>query len=81
MNNHCLKCNATDSLIGITSRACGNSYISYPSGEELDGYLPNIRGLCDSDGLMIQICIQCGQLHGLDLVKMREQLLAVKPNN
>lgn len=78
MVNRCSHCNAIDSLVCITSRACDNNYIVFPNGRERDGYLPNISGLCESDGLMVTICIACGQLHGLDLVGLREELNKIR---
>ena len=72
MVNRCLHCNAIDSLVHITSRACDGNYIVYPNGHETSGYLPSVAGLCESDGLMISICIACGQLSGLDRVALRE---------
>jgi hypothetical protein len=74
MAKRCPNCNAIDSLVHITSRACDGSYIIYPNGQEINGYLPNIPGLCNSDGLTIEICIACGQLNGLDRVALRENL-------
>jgi hypothetical protein len=72
MAKRCSKCNAIDSLVVITSRACDGNYIVYPNGRESSGYLPNVSGLCDSDGLSVMICIACGQLDGLDLIALRE---------
>jgi hypothetical protein len=72
MVKRCSKCNAIDSLVGITSRAHDGNYIMYPNGHESSGYLPNVSGLCDSGGLIITICIACGQLNGLDLNALRE---------
>lgn len=74
MVNRCSHCNAIDSLVQIVSRACDNSYIIYPNGREFNGYLPTIPGLCDSDGLTIAICTACGQLQGLDLVALRDEI-------
>ena len=73
MANRCSHCKAVDSLVQIISRACDGNYIIYPNGRESSGYLPNVSGLCDSDGLMIAICIACGQLHGLDRVALWEK--------
>jgi hypothetical protein len=72
MVKHCPNCNAVDSLVQIVSRACDGNYIIYPNGHESSGYLPNVPGLCDSDGLSIEICIACGQLNGLDRVALKE---------
>jgi len=72
MAKHCPNCNAIDSLVQIVSRACDGNYIIYPNGDESCGYLPNVSGLCDSDGLSIEICIACSQLNGLDRVALRE---------
>jgi hypothetical protein len=74
MVKHCPKCNAIDSLVQITSRAYDGNYIIYPNGRESSGYLPNIAGLCNSDGLQIEICIACGQLNGLDRVALQKLL-------
>lgn len=72
MVKRCPKCNAVDSFAQITSKACDGNYIIYPNGHESSGYLPNVAGLCDSDGLTIEICIACGQLNGLDRVALQE---------
>ncbi len=72
MAEHCPNCNAIDSLVQIVSRACDGNYIIYPNGHEFSGYLPNVAGLCNSDGLSIEICIACGQLNGLDRVSLKE---------
>lgn len=72
MVKQCSNCNAIDSLVHITSRACDGNYIVYHNGQESDGYLPTVAGLCDSDGLKIEICIACGQLNGLDRVGLRD---------
>ena len=72
MTTRCLKCSAINSTVGITSRACDGNFLVYPDGREVCGYLPNIGGLCDSDGLSISICIACGHIQGLDLIGLRE---------
>lgn len=78
MVKRCSYCNAVDSIVNITSRAYDGNYIIYPNGQESAGYLPNIAGLCDSDGLTIEICIACGRLNGLDLVALKENLSVVR---
>jgi hypothetical protein len=45
----------------------------HPNGEETRGYLPTVAGLCDSDGLAIEICISCGQINGLDRIALKEK--------
>jgi hypothetical protein len=72
MAKRCPNCNAIDSLVQIISRAHDGNYIIYPNGRESSGYLPNVAGLCDSDGLAITICIACGQLNGLDRTALKE---------
>ncbi|CAF1020998.1 unnamed protein product [Adineta steineri] len=74
MAKQCSNCNTANSLVQIISRACDGNYIIYPNGQESNGYLPNIAGLCDSDGLSIEICIACGQLNGLDRIALKEKL-------
>ena len=68
----CPNCNAADALVQIISRACDGNIVLYPDGRESNGYLPEVAGLCTSDGLAIQICTTCGQLNGLDRAKLRE---------
>lgn len=72
MVKSCPNCKAPDTLIQIVSRAHDGNYIIYPDSRESSGYLPNVAGLCDSDGLSIEICIACGQLNGLDRVALKE---------
>ena len=74
MAKRCPNCNAIDSLVDITSRAHDGNYIVYPNGRESSGYLPNVPGLCDSDGLMITICISCGQIIGLDRAALQKKI-------
>jgi hypothetical protein len=77
MFKRCPNCNAIDSLVQIISRAYDGNYIIYPNGQESNGYLPDVPGLCNSDGLAIEICIACGQLNGLDRVALRENLSGI----
>ena len=71
MVNRCEKCNAVGTQTQIISRACDGNILIRANGEESSGYLPSVPGLCDSDGLCINICVACGQLQGLDLGVLR----------
>ncbi|CAF1130676.1 unnamed protein product [Adineta ricciae] len=73
MAKRCPNCNAIDSLATIFSKACDGNFVTYANGEESSGYLPSVSGLCDSDGLCIEICIACGQLKGLDHVALKKK--------
>lgn len=81
MTKSCSQCKATDSLVNIVSRACDGNYIVFPNGREIQGYLPNINGLCESDGLTVEICMACGQLNGLDRSVLKEQLSQLYRDN
>lgn len=78
MVKSCLNCKASDTLVQIVSRAHDGNTIFYPDGRESSGYLPNIAGLCDSDGLNIEICFACGQLNGLDRVALKEAFKSIE---
>ena len=69
----CSKCQAVNSLALIVSRAKDGNYYTCANGDEGEGYLPSVKGLSDSDGLVIRICIACGQIQELDLVGLREK--------
>jgi len=58
----------------LTSRTHDNNYATLPCGKEIEGYCPNLSGICDSDGAMISVCISCGRLQGFDPVIVRQQL-------
>lgn len=73
MVNKCPSCNAIDSLVHIVSKACDGNMVIHPNGRTTCGYLPTVAGLCNSDGLSIQICIACGEIKGLDRVGLKEE--------
>ena len=77
MVKRCPNCNAIDSLATIVSKACDGNFVIYANGEESGGYLPSVPGLCNSDGLSIEICIACGQLKGLDRVALKKILVII----
>jgi hypothetical protein len=43
---------------------CGSILIKF----SCEGYAPYIPGVCDSDGAMICLCLECGHLVGFDKV-------------
>ncbi|KAL9643291.1 hypothetical protein ABK040_014747 [Willaertia magna] len=69
----CKNCGKEEFLF-LQSRSCGNSYYTLPGGKEKDGYLPNFAGLCDSDGITIQVCVECGTIFGFDKEQVQEQI-------
>ena len=73
MSANCDKCKKSN-FLSIYSRACDGNYFQWNDREEKQGYLPNIPGLCDSNGSNFTICIECGWISGLNLKKIKTEL-------
>jgi hypothetical protein len=71
----CVKCGARKYL-HLNSKACDGNHTRLPSGEEIDGYMPNFTGLSmlGGDGVSMSLCITCGAIRGLDLAKLRQEI-------
>jgi hypothetical protein len=75
--NNAKKCNKCDNgrILSVTSRGNDNNYYTLPNGKEGEGYLPTFhRALGDSDGLSINLCIDCGAIQGLNLTDLQRNV-------
>jgi hypothetical protein len=43
--------------------------------KEIDGYLPYIKWFCDSDGVNMKLCMECGRIQGFDSKTLKKQFL------
>jgi len=70
----CKNCSKIETILNIYSKANdGNSFV-LPSKKEVSGYLPNFGGITDSNGLLIDICVECGTIQNLDLEMLKKDV-------
>ena len=69
----CDKCGDTFS-ISIRSKACDGNFVRFPEGTETRGYCPTIKGLCDGDGAMMDVCLSCGHLIGFNPQNAKQEV-------
>jgi hypothetical protein len=67
----CIKCKKNN-FFRISDRACGGSYFQLNDHDEISGYLPNLPGICDSDGCGLTICLECGWIVGFNLASLKK---------
>jgi hypothetical protein len=53
----------------LVSRASDGNYYKLCDREEKSGYAPSIRGLCESDGCNMVVCLECGWIQGFEKCK------------
>lgn len=71
----CVKCGGKKWLfINCRSKDC--SYVTLPSGTEIEGYCPTFTSLTESagDGAFFDLCISCGAIKDLDLAVLRREI-------
>lgn len=52
-------------LISLDGPGKDVNWIRWPNGLEVVGYLPDLKGLCNSDSVAITICIDCKTVIGM----------------
>lgn len=75
----CPKCKK-DTFLDLFSKACDGNYYSLCKKEgtiDKEGYMPVFKGLTNSDGCELSICLNCGTLQGLDVKALRKKVMDV----
>jgi len=61
----CEKCGSKERL-SLISPACDGNHFTLPNGRSGRGYLEDIPAVCSSDGVGIDLCVQCGWIRGFN---------------
>jgi len=56
----CQTCNS-DRIISISGKH-SDAFYAQMNGKELEGYAPNIAGVCSGDYTNFSLCMECGQV-------------------
>eukprot|EP01102_Stenamoeba_stenopodia_P003078 TRINITY_DN13002_c0_g1_i1.p1 TRINITY_DN13002_c0_g1~~TRINITY_DN13002_c0_g1_i1.p1 ORF type:complete len:188 (-),score=64.55 TRINITY_DN13002_c0_g1_i1:38-601(-) len=70
----CTNCKERKGYLFLYAKACGNASWRYPSGKEGEGYMPSFTNITDSDGVITEICVNCGVIKGFDPVRLQEEI-------
>ncbi|KAF0972904.1 hypothetical protein FDP41_008756 [Naegleria fowleri] len=69
----CDKCGNSE-FFYIGARSCDNGELIFPSGRQIEGYLPVLPSICDSDGVMMYLCLECGVPFGFNSAEVKRIL-------
>lgn len=70
------KCKKSN-FLSLCSRACDGNYCLWQvdgKKREINGYMPDLPGLTNSDGCDLTICLECGRIDGINLKLLRKQV-------
>jgi hypothetical protein len=69
----CVKCKKSN-FLGLLSKACDGNYYWWGDNED-SGYMPTFSSITRGDGCNFEICIECGWIRGLDLKKLKKDVI------
>lgn len=71
---NCVKCDANN-FLKLCSRACDSNYFQWNNLETKSGYMDTFSSITESDGCNFSICIECGWIVGLELEKLKSDVV------
>ena len=60
-------------FVGIGAKCCDNGNVMFPDGSQREGMI-RLSGLCDSDGVFADFCVNCGVPFGFNSEIFKKQL-------
>ncbi|KAG2374530.1 hypothetical protein C9374_010814 [Naegleria lovaniensis] len=75
----CEKCGHSE-FFYIGARSHDGGELIFPSGRKIEGYLPELPSICDSDGVMMYMCLECGVPYGFNSDRVKQVLERVEKN-
>lgn len=73
----CKACSGTK-FLGLYSKACDNNTCVLPSGKEKEGYMPSFTDLTMSDGVFMDLCVDCGVPHGFNSERLKSEITSLE---
>jgi len=70
----CDKCGAKKGYLFLYAKACDNNSYKLPNGKEGEGYMPSFTGITDSDGVITELCVNCGVPKGFNAQRFQQEI-------
>ena len=67
----CQKCES-ERIIKVSAKCSDFCVVTYPSGREQRGYVPDLSNIGHGDYVKIEVCLDCGQIQGKWPVEVEE---------
>jgi hypothetical protein len=70
----CARCGEKN-FLSLSSRACEGNYYQWNDRKEMSGYMAKFSTITENDGCNFTICVECGWIVGLDLQKLKHDII------
>jgi hypothetical protein len=67
-------CAGHRNFVDFGAKSCDNGTLILPSGKQIEGYMPTITGVSESDGVFMSMCAKCGKILGFDVQTFRREI-------